>query len=311
LDVTDRTFYALIGSGSLLLLGWIVVIVHAKLKRRRWKRSTTVLYSHDVYSYVDATEETNEPSSFACASETSVYLEHPNQETFLVSVPKAQTDKIIKLSEINQLHHQGQIADPHESLSDSDANMKSAGDTSAHAIVSFDSPQRGNLPKRRFTQARRQYLAQANAKDSAYPVTSDRPSYVFHDPLCVSHQQAIYAISQSLEPQRRSQDRHENAASIILSPQFSRSSSDGAVGSSRFALDALASELSNKTTISKSHEVLTELSARLQACGVSSLSDLKGMSMEDVRASVADAQLTPLQFTKLLYALRNIHDMQH
>ena len=138
--------------------------------------------------------------------------------------------------------------------------------------MTFHSPQRGNLPNKSFARTQRQYLTDENAKDS--------PD----------------------EPQRRGWDRRKIAASVPLSPQFSISSYDGAVGGSRLALDALARELSNKTTISNSHDVLVELSARLQACGVSTLSDLKGMCREDMRASVADAHLTPLQFTKLFHA---------
>jgi hypothetical protein len=67
------------------------------------------------------------------------------------------------------------------------------------------------------------------------------------------------------------------------------------------SLDALASELS-RINLSNSDGVLA-LSARLQACGVTCLKDFKGMSREDVLASVRDAQLTPLQFNKLFGAV--------
>ena len=297
LDVGDTTFYALIVSGSVILFSWIIAILYAKLKRWRWKQGTSLMFSNDLYSYVDVTEGKNKPSSFVSALETSVYLEQLNQETFRVSVPQTQTHKKIELSAMKPLHCQGHIADPRELFSDRYANIKSAGDTSDHAIVSFVSPQRGNSTNKSFTQTQRQHLADADAKDSADHMTSDMPSFVFHD-----HQQAPYKLPRSFPaPPRRRRD-HENAASVPISPQYSRTSHDGAVGGSGFALDALARELSDKTTISNSNEVLIELSARLQACGVSSLSDLKGMSREDVRASVADAHLTPLQFTKLFHA---------
>ena len=272
LEVSDRTYYALIISGSLVLLSWIIVIVYSKWKRMRWKRSTSLHYSNELYSYIYVTEEKNKPSRFASVLETSVHLEQVHQETFHASVPKTQTDDTFQVSEMKKLQRQGHIADPRELLSDRYTNIKSADDTSAHAVVTFHSPQRGNLPNKSFARTQRQYLTDENAKDS--------PD----------------------EPQRRGWDRRKIAASISLSPQFSISSYDGAVGGSRLALDALARELSNKTTISNSHDVLVELSARLQACGVSTLSDLKGMCREDMRASVSDAQLTPLQFTKLFHA---------
>jgi hypothetical protein len=256
----------------LVLLSWIIVIVYSKWKRMRWKRSTSLHYSNELYSYIYVAEEKKKPSRFASVLETSVHLEQVHQETFHASVPKTQTDDTFQVSEMKKLQRQGHIADPRELLSDRYTNIKSADDTSAHAVVTFHSPQRGNLPNKSFARTQRQYLTDENAKDS--------PD----------------------EPQRRGWDRRKIAASISLSPQFSISSYDGAVGGSRLALDALARELSNKTTISNSHDVLVELSARLQACGVSTLSDLKGMCREDMRASVSDAQLTPLQFTKLFHA---------
>ncbi len=45
--------------------------------------------------------------------------------------------------------------------------------------------------------------------------------------------------------------------------------------------------------------MLADLSARLQSCHVFALDDLQGMSREELNATVADAQLTPLQFNKL------------
>ena len=67
-------------------------------------------------------------------------------------------------------------------------------------------------------------------------------------------------------------------------------------------MDALARELSS-IAISKNNAVLADLSARLQSCDVFALDDLKGMSREEVSATVVDAQLTPLQFNKLFAAV--------
>ena len=67
-------------------------------------------------------------------------------------------------------------------------------------------------------------------------------------------------------------------------------------------LDPLASQLSS-ISLSNSVEMLAQLSSRLQACGVTSLSDLEGMSIDDVRATVAGANLNPLQFKKLFDAV--------
>jgi hypothetical protein len=76
----------------------------------------------------------------------------------------------------------------------------------------------------------------------------------------------------------------------------------GGGGVAATTLDALACELS-RINLSSSNGVLAHLGSRLQACGVVCLDDLKGMSREDVMASVADANLTPLQFNKLFAAV--------
>jgi hypothetical protein len=67
-------------------------------------------------------------------------------------------------------------------------------------------------------------------------------------------------------------------------------------------LDPLASQLSS-INVSNNADVLAQLSIKLQACGVTSLSDLEGMGIDDVRASVAGANLNPLQFKRVLDAV--------
>jgi hypothetical protein len=67
-------------------------------------------------------------------------------------------------------------------------------------------------------------------------------------------------------------------------------------------LDPLASQLLS-INVSNNVDVLAQLSVKLQACGVTSLSDFEGMGIDDVRASVADANLNPLQFRRLFDAV--------
>ena len=95
--------------------------------------------------------------------------------------------------------------------------------------------------------------------------------------------------------------RPERASDVPLSVPTSSPKQDAAGGGSAPALDALARELSS-IAISKNNAVLADLSARLQSCGVFALDDLKGMSREEVSATVVEAQLTPLQFNKLYNA---------
>ena len=102
-------------------------------------------------------------------------------------------------------------------------------------------------------------------------------------------------------PQVWTWTRHERAADVPLSVPTSSPKQDATSGGSAPALDALARELSS-IAISKNNAVLADLSARLQSCGVFALDDLKGMSREEVSATVVEAQLTPLQFNKLYNA---------
>jgi GTPase SAR1 family protein len=67
-------------------------------------------------------------------------------------------------------------------------------------------------------------------------------------------------------------------------------------------LDPLASQLFS-INVSNNIVVLAQLSVKLQACGVTLLSDLEGMSVDDIKATVADANFNPLQFKKLLDAV--------
>ena len=67
-------------------------------------------------------------------------------------------------------------------------------------------------------------------------------------------------------------------------------------------LDPLASQLLS-INVSNNVDVLAQLSVKLQACGVTSLSDFEGMGIDEVRASVADANLNPLQFKRLFDAV--------
>jgi len=100
-------------------------------------------------------------------------------------------------------------------------------------------------------------------------------------------------------PQVWTRTRRERAADVPLSVPTSSPKQHAAGGGSALALDALVLELSS-IAISKSNAALADLSTRLQACGVFAPDDLKGMSREEVSATVVDAQLTPLQF-KILY----------
>jgi hypothetical protein len=68
------------------------------------------------------------------------------------------------------------------------------------------------------------------------------------------------------------------------------------------SLDLLACQLF-RINLSNDGDVLAQLSSRLQACGVTLLSELEGMREDDVRATVADAKLNPLQFKKLFDAV--------
>jgi hypothetical protein len=71
------------------------------------------------------------------------------------------------------------------------------------------------------------------------------------------------------------------------------------------SLDLLACQLflQFRINLSNDGDVLAQLSSRLQACGVTLLSELEGMREDDVRATVADAKLNPLQFKKLFDAV--------
>jgi hypothetical protein len=70
-------------------------------------------------------------------------------------------------------------------------------------------------------------------------------------------------------------------------------------------LDALAQRL-RTVGLSTDPAVLADMSAKLQKDGTMNLQDLKGLSEEDMRASVAALNLKPVQLNKLFKAVSNL-----
>ena len=75
------------------------------------------------------------------------------------------------------------------------------------------------------------------------------------------------------------------------------------VASHGFCPSGLFSRL---TAIIADPAVLADMSAKLRKDGTMNLQDLKGLSEEDMKASVAALNLKPVQFNKLFKAVSNL-----
>jgi hypothetical protein len=96
-----------------------------------------------------------------------------------------------------------------------------------------------------------------------------------------------------------SQKEQQQGAASSSSPSSTLSGPVAAVPTlaSHASLDPLACQLF-RISLSSDGDALAQLSTRLQACGLTLLSELEGMSVDDVRATVADAKLNPFAAVK-------------
>ena len=92
---------------------------------------------------------------------------------------------------------------------------------------------------------------------------------------------------------------------IETDKEAASASVDHAAGDDAVVLDALAQRL-RTVGLSTDPAVLADMSAKLQKDGTINLEDLKGLSEEDMKASVAALNLKPVQFNKLFKAVSNL-----
>jgi hypothetical protein len=119
-----------------------------------------------------------------------------------------------------------------------------------------------------------------------------------------SHQEPPQQQMQQQQQQQQPPQQQQQSTVPSSSPSSTLPGPVAAVPvlASGASLDLLACQLF-RINLSNDGDVLAQLSSRLQACGVTLLSELEGMREDDVRATVADAKLNPLQFKKLFDAV--------